>query len=128
MLTQYSSSEGAGTNKHELFGQSLPLLRNVDKNRKEVLRSFTRKDKLTPLHIWGAAGKGVVLASALSDCFANSEIRLIDSDSAKQGRYAPVSGCAVIAPLSKEEFKKYLPNLILSNPRFEEEIFSYYSA
>jgi hypothetical protein len=70
--------------------------------------------------IWGAAGKGIVLSSALSD--SGLSILAIDADKNRQGLYLESSGSYVISP---EEARNGLDKntlILVSNPNHLVEI------
>ena len=86
----------------------------------EIVRNLGK-----PTIIWGAAGKGSVLAHALTHeapASFSAEVRCVDVDPLKHRKFLEVSGVEVISP--KEVFdQQYEDNLVLvSNPRHLSEV------
>ena len=72
------------------------------------------------LAIWGAAGKGIVLSSALSD--SGSSILAIDADKNRQGLYLESSGSYVISPEEARDGLDKDTLILVSNPNHLVEI------
>jgi hypothetical protein len=68
----------------------------------------------TPV-IWGMATKGVMLALTFPDA-----PRCVDNNTAKQGRFAPLSGALIESPQKLEPGRPYL--IIVMNPNYAAEI------
>jgi SAM-dependent methyltransferase len=72
------------------------------------------------LAIWGAAGKGIVLSSALSD--SGLSILAIDADKNRQGLYLESSGSYVISPEEARDGLDKNTLILVSNPNHLVEI------
>jgi SAM-dependent methyltransferase len=72
------------------------------------------------LAIWGAAGKGIVLSSALSDL--GLSILAIDADKNRQGLYLESSGSYVISPEEARDGLDKNTLILVSNPNHLVEI------
>ena len=86
----------------------------------EILRNLGR-----PTIVWGAAGKGSVLAHALTQEAPQSfsaEVRCVDVDPLKHRKFLEVSGVEVISPKEVVD-QQYEDALVLvSNPRHLREV------
>jgi hypothetical protein len=102
------------------FSEKLMSLEELRSRSLEVVRSLAG-NRLSELVIWGAAGKGIVLADAMS----SSEIPGIiatDSDVNRWGKYLECSGVFVRNPNEIAEILNAESFVIVSNPNHVEVI------
>jgi hypothetical protein len=71
-----------------------------------------------PVYVWGAGAKGVTF-TLLLDPEAKRFAGLIDVNPRKQGRFVPLSGHAILAPLALSGRKV---SIVVMNPNYLEEI------
>jgi hypothetical protein len=108
------------------------LVHNSPPNHyREISSLFTEKERFTkameeydrPISIWGAAGKGIVLAHALIRF--NNDLFLIDADPSRWGRFLEASGLKVFPPI---EALKNFPSgtlILVCNPNHLEQVKEY---
>jgi hypothetical protein len=86
----------------------------------EIVRSLGR-----PTVVWGAAGKGSVLAHALTQEAPQSfsaEISCVDVDPLKQEKFLEVSGVKVLSPQDAINQQEEDTLFLVSNPRHHREV------
>lgn len=71
-----------------------------------------------PVYVWGAGAKGVTFALLAAEWGARIDA-LIDINPAKQGRFIPLTGLAVLAP---EAIAGQMANVIVMNPNYIAEV------
>ena len=77
----------------------------------------------SPIAIWGAAGKGIVLAHALIE--SQKKVFAIDADSMRWGRYLEASGALVISPADLLENAAKGTIIFVCNPNHFDEVKKY---
>lgn len=91
-------------------------------NQKEVF--LEKISKLSnPVAIWGAAGKGIVLAYSLSQ--VRNQLIAVDADINRWGRYLEASGTPVISPKSAMEQVQPGTLILVCNPNHINEVKDY---
>jgi hypothetical protein len=87
--------------------------------RHHFIESLARVE--APLAVWGAAGKGVVMAHALNAAGCN-QLVMIDADPAKSGLYVEATGFPVIGP--REALRELSPTtkVVVANPNHLAEV------
>lgn len=98
-------------------------LRSLEVFRTESLNTVSKlwNNRLSELVIWGAAGKGIVLADALSRS-GISGVKATDSDANRWGKYLECSGIFVSNPNEIAEILESESFVIVSNPNHVEVI------
>lgn len=71
-----------------------------------------------PIYVWGAGAKGITFAS-MFDPDATLLTGLVDINPNKQGTFAAMTGCPIVAP---EAISGPSPAIIVMNPNYESEI------
>jgi len=80
------------------------------------------KELARPIGVWGSAGKGTVLCSALKQSLPeDQDIIAVDADSNRWGKYLESSGIQVVSPDSVRNLPRdYL--ILVANPNHFEEV------
>lgn len=86
----------------------------LSRSRERALQRLAAQDR--PLAIWGAAGKGVVIAQALNDAGVDS-ITMIDADPNKAGLFVEASGARILSPLQALSELNGATRVLVANPR-----------
>jgi hypothetical protein len=83
----------------------------------EKIEAFSRQGGCA---IWGAAGKGTTLVNTIDP--QNRRVRfLIDINPAKQGKYVPGTGHAIVSPEHLKERNGQVAGIVNMNPNYLEE-------
>lgn len=89
-------------------------LSNISQCRQRAIEKISALD--SPVAIWGAAGKGVVLAHALSAAGVE-DICMIDSDPNKEGLFVEASGSRILSPSQAFSALHESTTVLVANPR-----------
>ncbi len=87
--------------------------------RSEFLSRAAAQDR--PVAVWGAAGKGIVLAHALIASGAR-DVRAIDADPSRAGRFMEVSGLEVLGPADALDSLPPDALVLVSNPNHLDDV------
>lgn len=99
----------------------LPEISNLINDREDFLEKIASLDK--KIVIWGAAGKGIVLAHAISK--VRSDFGVTDTDSNRWGYYLEGSGKEVSRPVDIRDCVDQNSLILVANPNHLSQVRGY---
>tara|TARA_B100000315_G_scaffold127921_1_gene117630 strand:+ start:2519 stop:3379 length:861 start_codon:yes stop_codon:yes gene_type:complete len=94
------------------------LFESFEEEKQKVIEKIRHADNVC---VWGAAGKGIIFLSGLSEDIIEKISFVVDINTSKQGRYLPLSGKRVESSEILKQAKGKLLVLIM-NKIYEKEI------